>query len=119
MSGIVAPTPQKGADLSLESGTQTPRKHRGDRGNAYKREKLIAGRTAKEMGVKKGTHSVQYFFAICEHKNKRGKSDCEYGPKGKKRFTGSTPEIVMGNKALHEFWHETEDRKRAERGDLA
>lgn len=89
------------------------RRYRGDRGNAYKRQKLIAGRTPKEMGLKKGTKSVTFWWANCDHKNKRGKPDCEYSP-GKKKFTGTTASIVMGNKALHEAWHEKEDKRNAE-----
>lgn len=91
-----------------------PVKTRGDRGAQYQRKKWIGNRTAKEMGVKKGMKSIPYYYAYCDHKNARGKPDCEYSP-GKKKFTGVSPELVMGNKAAHEHAHEEEDRRAAER----
>jgi hypothetical protein len=97
-------TPSKPDD----SGFKPVRKGHGDRGNAYKRQQLLKGRNPKEMGIKKTKKLKEFYYAVCEHKDKRGRLDC------KKRFGGWTIDLVMGNKALHEAAHEAADRKIAE-----
>ncbi len=85
---------------------------RGDRGNVYKREILLKGRTAKDMGIRKGFKKRVYFYAKCDHVNKKGKKNCN------KSFGGYSIYLVMGNKALHEKWHDEQDRKAAETAGL-
>lgn len=72
------------------------------------RVKLLEGKTPKDLGIKKSFRKRPFFYATCEHANKKGKPDC------RKKFTGWTLNLVMGNKAIHESWHEKQDRKLAE-----
>src|SRR5260370_17755565 len=109
MRGSVRETPE------ITTPPEGPKKKfKGDRGNAYKIEQQIAGRTAKEMGLKKRKKQRDEFYTYCDHKNpKNGKRQCELG-RDKKPFTGWNTAVVMRNKALHEICHIDQDKKRAE-----
>jgi len=64
------------------------------------------------MGIRKTLKKMPWYWATCDHKDRRGRLDC------KQKFGGLNAYLVMGNKALHEFAHETEDRKIAERAAI-
>lgn len=99
--------------VSTPQGAQR-KPFRGDRGNAYKIEKQIGGRTAKEMGLKKRKKQRDEYYTFCDHKNpKTGKRQCDL-KRDKIPFTGWNTSVVMRNKALHEIWHLDQDKKREE-----
>lgn len=72
------------------------------------RKKLIGEKTPKDFGIRRTKKLRDFFFAKCDHANKRGKPDC------KQKFSGWTVDLVMGNKAIHEQWHDQQDRKLAQ-----
>ncbi len=60
------------------------------------------------MGIRKTLKKVLWYFASCDHKDKRGRLNC------KQKFGGLSVKLVMGNKAMHEKWHDDQDRRVAE-----
>lgn len=69
-----------------------------------RRKNLIGDRTPKDFGIKKTFRKRPYFYTYCDRKK------C---PRKKRAFGGWTVDLVMGNVAIHQQWHEGQDRKAA------
>jgi len=69
------------------------------------RKKLIGDRTPKDFGIRKGLKKRVFYYATCDRKI--GKKPC------RRKFSGWVVDLVMGNMAIHEQWHDELNRRAA------